>query len=64
MIMIGCDNFMSNYSMLLSWTLLTSASASKHRNQRQMNTIINKTKKAKGMDIATAKRDNTLIIIH
>ena len=37
MIMIGCDNLMSNYSMLLSWTLLTSASASKNKNQQQTN---------------------------
>ena len=44
MIMIGCDNLMSSYSMLLSWTLLTSASTLRDENQQRTNVQMTKTK--------------------
>ena len=59
MIMIGCDNLMSSYSMLLSWTLLTSASPLRDSNQQQTN---DRRQKFKGKD--KTNKDSIPTIIH
>ena len=59
LIMIGCDNIMASYSMLLSWTLLTSASPLRDSNQQQ---IIDRRQKLKGRD--KTNKDSIPTIIH